>query len=239
MTIRTALTLAIAIISAAYPSLYAEELPRHALIRDQAVGALQVREMLTLQPRMDDGQPIQSNIALTGAEPYTLDALRRYATSLHDSRVYTRTSTEALEAVSDAADFGLVWQLRRAQIEESDLMLNWAFATIMGRRDLSAAYMLEMGDFSKALHEQEITIFHLQFASERELADLFDASLFNYPLYAKYHSWALHMKAGNVRYFTVQLTDAADPEGYIRQQLNKAHDDLIHLAALIASLGSD
>ena len=239
MTIRTASVLVAAIISAAQPALYAEELPRHVVISDQAVGDLQARAILNLQPRMTDAQPVQPDVALTGAEPYTLDSLRSYATALHDTGLYTGTATDALEAVDDAANFGLVWKLRRAQVEESDLMMNWAFATLMGRSDLAATYMSELATFQSTLIEQETSVADLQFASERELADLFDASLFDYPLYAKYHSWALHTQAGFVRDFTEQLTDAADPERYIRQRLNKAHDDLILLAELITSLGSD
>ena len=232
-------TLAVLIVTA-LPALYAEELPRHVAIPDQAVGDLHMRAMLNLQPRMAERRTASPDAVLTGAESYTLDFFRTYATNLHAiDGFYPRTSAEALEAVTSAADFGLVWRVQVAQTEQAGLMMNWAFATLMGQSDLAATYLSELSTFRLALLNQEISTSKFIFASESELADLFDTSIFNYPLYAKYHASILHGRAISVRDFAELLTDEADPQGYIRQRLNKAHDDLILLADLITSLGGE
>ena len=80
---------------------------------------------------------------------------------------------------------------------------------------------------------------YLRFKSNRELAGLFAAGTFPYPLVAKLYGHLPQMNSQPISDIQAILTDAVGSEGYIRQRLGAEHDKLLRMVDLIIDLGGE
>ena len=163
----TLLSFAIAML----PALQGADMTRQLTLRNQDAVRIHQEAMQRVQPRL-----AETGTVLAGSEPYDLGFFRTYAETFHSlDGFFAKTSEEVIEEAGLASELGTVWQVAAIQQGSAELLLNWAFATVLGLSAQAATYRAEISELHISSSEQGYTSNHLQFSSNTELADLFAA----------------------------------------------------------------
>ena len=130
-----------------------------------------------------------------------------------------------------ASDFTGI--LAEFEIARAKIVLNWVDATTLGRFSESQAYRDELGSFG----ESQVIGSIVSIAASADLPEMLDPC--NASIYAplvKSQAFQLRRWARIVTARNRNLTNATDPEGYLRDQLHHLRDEILGFAELIVDL---
>ena len=159
--------------------------------------------------------PRSQSSVLTGSENVvSLQEWRTSTLSDGDPYVGARTAAEVSEVLDE--DLSPAAKLVSISSARADLILNWATAVLLGDRE--EAYRLEI----------EYLLAPVYFVDYLSLSSfsLLDS---DGPLWAG----LLHAKASSIGLRLSSIPAKWDPEGYIRQRLRFAHDEVMRIADMI------
>lgn len=196
-----------------------------------------IREQLAERPQAPSGS---SNSVLTGAESVLdLPGYREWLYRNGSPYLDTRDSSDVSERVRqiEAQALGAAPRLAAETIGWAELVVNWAWATILGDRTRAHGFMEDAMAVQES-HQAHVDrmVSAARIPSPYDLFGTFDEAAAGEV--EVYLTLVLRSKAQWVDDISSYMSEDIDPVGYIRQRLRNARNSLISTSEMIQSLGA-